>query len=58
MEQELPRLKSKVSVQEFAGRIGIHPGIVVGRLQHDKYIKPSWMNELKDTFAWNHAPHE
>jgi HTH-type transcriptional regulator/antitoxin HigA len=57
-EEELPKLKSKADVEEFAGRIGIHAGIVVGRLQHDKHIQPSWMNHLKDTFAWNHAPHE
>lgn len=45
---ELPGLKSKVAVCEFAARVGIHPGIVVGRLQHDGLIEPSWMNDLKD----------
>jgi len=35
-------------IQDFAGRIGIHPGIVVGRLQHDGLISYSWHNDLKE----------
>ncbi|HXF63241.1 MAG TPA: hypothetical protein VNK95_16560 [Caldilineaceae bacterium] len=50
--QELAGLTSKAAVQSFAARIGIHPGIVVGRLQHDGIIPQSWMNELKDSFTW------
>jgi HTH-type transcriptional regulator / antitoxin HigA len=46
-DEELPRLRTKAAVAEFAQRIGVHPGIVVGRLQHDGLIKQSWMNELK-----------
>ncbi|GBF79789.1 helix-turn-helix domain-containing protein [Aphanothece sacrum] len=46
-DAELPRLKSKHAVVEFAKRLGIHPGIVVGRLQHEQLIKPTWMNALK-----------
>jgi len=46
-EHELPELRSKEAVSLFAERLGIHPGIVVGRLQHDGLIPPSWMNELK-----------
>ena len=34
----------------FANKIGIHPGIVVGRLQHDGHIEHSWHNGLKDKF--------
>ena len=49
---ELSALRSKDAVRAFAGRLGIHPGIVVGRLQHDGLIEPSWMNDLKDTFTW------
>jgi HTH-type transcriptional regulator/antitoxin HigA len=48
---ELPQLKSKDAVRQFARRIGIHPGIVVGRLQHEKFIDPSWMNDLRATIA-------
>lgn len=51
-EAELPRLRSKAAVIEFAQRIGIHPGIVVGRLQHDRLIEPSWMNDLKQSFRF------
>jgi HTH-type transcriptional regulator/antitoxin HigA len=45
---ELARLKSKEQVTAFAKRIGIHPGIVVGRIQHEGMISQAWMNELKD----------
>ncbi|MEH2075144.1 MAG: ImmA/IrrE family metallo-endopeptidase [Nostoc sp.] len=46
-EGELAKLKYETDVIDFAERIGIHPGIVVGRLQHDRLIDPSWMNNLK-----------
>lgn len=51
-ELELPNLKSKEAVIDFAKRIGIHPGIVIGRLQHDKVIAPTWMNGLKVSFRF------
>lgn len=38
---------SKASVRAFANKIGIAPSIVVGRLQRDAFIPPSWMNDLK-----------
>ena len=47
---ELRSLKSSAAVRSFAERIGIHPGIVVGRLQHDHVIDRSWMNDLRETF--------
>lgn len=50
---ELPYLRTKEAVREFAARIGIHPGIVVGRLQHDGLIERSWMNDLKQSFCFN-----
>ncbi|MEH2234968.1 helix-turn-helix domain-containing protein [Nostoc sp.] len=46
-EGELAKLKYETDVIDFAERIGIHPAIVVGRLQHDHLIGPSWMNGLK-----------
>lgn len=52
---ELPALRSRDAVRAFASRLGIHPGIVVGRLQHDGLIEPSWMNDMKDTLAWKGA---
>lgn len=38
---------SKEAVIEFADRIGVAPGIVVGRLQKEGYIAFSWYNDLK-----------
>jgi hypothetical protein len=38
-------------VIDFSKRLGIHPGIVVGRLQKDCLIEQSQMNELKTTFS-------
>lgn len=43
---------SKEDVRAFANSLGISPGIVVGRLQHDEVIPYSWMNDLKATFKW------
>lgn len=48
----LASLRSKPLVKTFAKQIGIHPGIVVGRLQHDSLIEPSWMNDLKISFRF------
>ena len=48
----LPNLRTKDSVIEFARQIGVHPGIVVGRLQHDGLIEMSWMNQLKQSLSF------
>jgi HTH-type transcriptional regulator/antitoxin HigA len=48
--RSLPR--TKLAVKDFAHRIGIHPGIVVGRLQFDGLIPMTWMNDLKPSFAF------
>jgi HTH-type transcriptional regulator/antitoxin HigA len=50
--EELSHLRSKTDVREFAQSIDIHPGIVVGRLQHDGLIDPSWMNDLRASFRF------
>lgn len=42
---------SKEEVKSFAKQIGIHPGIVVGRLQHDKKVAHSNMNEMKEKYT-------
>jgi HTH-type transcriptional regulator / antitoxin HigA len=44
---ELPRLKSADQVHRFAERLGVAPGIVVGRLQHDGIWSHSRGNQLK-----------
>jgi HTH-type transcriptional regulator/antitoxin HigA len=54
----LSSLKTRMAVTDFARQIGIHPGIVVGRLQHDRLIDPSWMNDLKQSFRFNEAENE
>jgi HTH-type transcriptional regulator/antitoxin HigA len=47
-EVELYTLRSREAVIDFAQRLGIHGGIVVGRLQHDKIIEHhSKLNDLK-----------
>ncbi|MBT9145846.1 MAG: Antitoxin HigA [candidate division WS2 bacterium] len=39
-------------IQDFASELGISPGIVVGRLQHDHIIPHNICNELKKRFVW------
>ena len=39
-------------IELFANRLGIDPGIVVGRLQHDGYIENSWHNHLRSRYEW------
>ena len=43
---------SKSAVQEFANEIGVHPGIVVGRDQHEKRIRYDNLNGLKMKLQW------
>ena len=43
---------SRDAVLAFASEIDIAPGIVVGRLQHEKLIPFSQLNGLKQTFQW------
>jgi len=43
------------SVGRFAKKLCIAPGIVVGRLQHDKAIPFSSGNNLKTHFRFTHA---
>jgi hypothetical protein len=38
-------------MRAFAQQAGMHPGIVVGRLQHEGLIDRSWMNDLKVSFG-------
>jgi len=43
---------TKTSVSDFATQQGIHPGIVVGRLQHEKLVRFDHMNDLKAKLGW------
>ena len=39
-------------IDRFARKVGISPGIVVGRLQKEGHIRPSWHNSLRIRFEW------
>ena len=43
---------SEVKVRTFAEQIGIAPGIVVGRLQHDGKLPYHYLNKLKEKYVW------
>jgi addiction module HigA family antidote len=43
---------TKASVRAFAAEQGIHPGFVVGRLQHERLLPFSYMNDLKMKLEW------
>ncbi|MCA9939846.1 MAG: HigA family addiction module antidote protein [Anaerolineales bacterium] len=43
---------SKQAVSQFAETLGIAPGIVVGRLQHDGHLRYTHLNGLKERFTW------
>jgi len=40
------------TIKDFARRLGVDPGIVVGRLQHDDHLRPSWHNCLRSRYEW------
>jgi len=45
--------KSHTAISAFAKKIDLSPGILVGRLQHDKIISYSWLNKLKRKFDFS-----
>ena len=45
---------SETRVRAFASEMGIAPGVVVGRLQHDKHIPFAHLNSLKVSYTWGH----
>lgn len=49
---ELHGLKNTQAIKVFAKSIGIAPGIVVGRLQHDGIIRYDQFNGLKIRYQW------
>lgn len=49
---------SDKSVMTFAAMIDIHPGIIVGRLQHDHKIGYYQLNHLKVKYEWNNSEDE
>ena len=52
----LPALRSAAEIEAFAQEIGIHPAIVLGRLQHDGYVPyASGLNGLRVSFQHGEA---
>ena len=43
---------SGAEIEAFASEIGIDPGVVVGRLQHDGHLKHDRCNALRTRFTW------
>ena len=48
---------SRNHVLQFAVEQGIAPGIVVGRLQHEKLIRWNVLNDLRKPLKWNEYAH-
>ena len=46
---------SDQAIHNFATKLGIDPGIIVGRLQHDGHIKYSELNYMRTKFVWAKA---
>jgi Zn-dependent peptidase ImmA (M78 family) len=44
---------SERSLREFAAKIGVAPGIVVGRLHHDELLPRTHLNKMKRTLRWD-----
>jgi len=47
------KLFSKADIKRFARELGISPGILVGRLQHEKRIPFTHCNDLKVRLVWD-----
>ena len=43
---------SEPGVRQFADERGIHPGIVVGRMHHEKFLPDNQLTALKQRFVW------
>jgi Zn-dependent peptidase ImmA (M78 family) len=46
------RVLTSTAIRQFAYQIGVAPGIVVGRLQHDSLLPRTECNELKRPLDW------
>jgi hypothetical protein len=53
--RDLQTIKSMTAVRTFAQRNGAHSGIVVGRLNHEKIISFSYMQDLLVRLDWAEA---
>jgi HTH-type transcriptional regulator / antitoxin HigA len=55
--RELPSLRTEAAVRAFAAKIGVAPGIVAGRLQHDGHWPHTNGNKLKRHLVLAAASH-
>ena len=44
--------QNRATVSAFARRVGVAPGIVVGRMQHDGHLPRNYLNKLKVRYQW------
>jgi HTH-type transcriptional regulator/antitoxin HigA len=44
--------RSKAEIESFGNEIGLHPGIIVGMLQHSRVLPFNHLNGLKTQFQW------
>jgi len=51
--REFAYLKSRVAIREFASRVGIAAGVLVGRLQRERILQPAFCNDLKVRLEWD-----
>lgn len=48
LAKQLPNLAAtRSALTDFARRADVHPGVVVGRMQHDGLLDVRWLNDLK-----------
>ena len=50
--KQLPLLRTEAEIRAFARVVGVAPGIVLGRMQHEELMHPSQMNRLKVFYTW------
>ena len=50
------RYTSDDEIKTFASSIGIHPGIVAGRMQHDRIIAQNRCSVLKEKYSITEFP--
>jgi HTH-type transcriptional regulator/antitoxin HigA len=47
------RLFEANAIRVFAHDVGVDAGIIVGRLQHENILQPSWKNNLRTRYEWS-----
>ena len=56
--KQLPMLRTNADVVSFASKVGVAPGILVGRMQHDGLLTHARMNGLKLRYSWAQDPYD